>query len=135
MLMKGELPLIASSFRSRHSVMWLPITKIGAIFMPALAPFTPGNSVAVSVTASSAYTGLSVPKGDQIMVTSPSANAIAFIAFGISTTTVTIPTTSTNGCPILPGTVQVFTVPPGTTGVSVIGSTSSTLYFTAGDGI
>lgn len=103
--------------------------------MPALAPFTPGNSIAVSVTATSAYTALPTGHGDQIMVSSPVANAIAFIAFGISTTTVVVPTTSTNGCPILPGTVQVFTVPPGVTGVSVIGSTSSTLYFTAGDGV
>lgn len=103
--------------------------------MPSLAPITPGNSVAISVTASSVATLIPASQGDQIMVTSPAANAIAFIAFGISTTTVVIPTTTTNGCPILPGTVQTFTVPPTNTHVAVIGSVSSTLYFTRGDGI
>lgn len=102
--------------------------------MPALAPITPGNTVAVAVTASSAASLLPASQGDQIMVTSGAGNAIAFIAFGISSTTVVIPTTTTNGCPILPGTVQVFTVPPTNTHVAVIGSTSSTLYFTRGDG-
>ncbi len=102
--------------------------------MPALAPFTPANTVAIAVTASSVATVLPVRGGDQIIVTSPVANAIAFIAFGIASTTVVIPTTTTNGCPILPGTAQTFTVPPGNTHVAVIGSVSSTLYFTVGDG-
>ena len=102
--------------------------------MPSLAPITVGNTVAVAVTASSAASLLPVSQGDQIMVTSPAGNAIAFIAFGVSTTTVTIPTTTQNGCPILPGTVQTFTVPPTNTYVAVIGSVSSTLYFTRGDG-
>jgi hypothetical protein len=102
--------------------------------MPALAPITPNNTIAVSVTASSAATALPTARGDQIMVTSPAANAIAFIAFGTASTTVVIPTTSANGCPILPGTAQTFTVPPGNTYVAVIGSVSTTLYFTVGDG-
>jgi len=99
-----------------------------------LNPFTPGSSIAVSVTASSAATVLPTLRGNQIMVSAPAGNVIAFIAFGTASTTVVIPTTQTNGCPILPGTVQVFTVPPGSTHVSVIGTVGSTLYFTAGDG-
>lgn len=99
-----------------------------------LNPFTPGSSIAVSVTATSAATALPTLSANQIMVSAPAANAVAFIAFGTASTTVVIPTTQQNGCPILPGTVQVFTVPPGATHVAVIGSVSSTLYFTAGDG-
>ncbi len=99
-----------------------------------LNPFSPANTVAVSVTATSAATALPTLRGNQIVVSAPSANAIAFIAFGAGSTTVVIPTTQTNGYPILPGTKEVLTVPPGATHVAVIGSVSSTLYFTAGDG-
>jgi hypothetical protein len=103
--------------------------------MPALAPFTPGNSVAVTVSATSAVTTLPTTHGDQVRVSSLAANAISFIAFGISTTTVVIPTgTSANGIPVLPGTIETFTVPPGTTSVAVIGTAANTLYFTCGDG-
>jgi hypothetical protein len=98
-----------------------------------LSPFTPGNTVAITITSSSAETAIQTGTGDQVMVSSLAGNAIAFVAFGISSTTVTIPTTATNGTPILPGTVQVFTVPPGTTHIAVIG-TSGTLYVTRGDG-
>ena len=102
--------------------------------MPALAPATASNTVAISVTASSAATALPTRGGDQIIVTSPAANAIAFIAFGTSSTTVVIPTTSANGIPILPSTAQTFTVPQGNTHVAVIGTSGSTLYFTVVDG-
>jgi hypothetical protein len=97
-------------------------------------PFTPGSTIAVSVTATSAATALPTLRGNQVMVSAPAGNVIAFIAFGVSNTTVVVPTTQTNGCPILPGTVQVFTVPSTATHVSVIGTVASTLYFTAGDG-
>lgn len=102
--------------------------------MPATSPLTAGNSIAITVTASSAASALPTLHGDQVMVSSLSGNAIAFIAFGTASTTVVIPTTSTNGIPILPGTVQAFTVPPGTTHVAVIGTAANTLYFTCGDG-
>ncbi len=102
--------------------------------MPSLAPMTPGNTVAIAVTATSVATLLPTRGGGQIIVTSPLANNIAFIAFGSASTTVVIPTTAQNGCPILPGTAQTFTVPPGNTHVAVIGTVASTLYFTVGDG-
>lgn len=99
-----------------------------------LNPFTPGQTIAVSVTAASAATALSTLKGNQVVVASPAANNIAFVAFGTASTTVVIPTVATNGYPILPGTKETLTVPPGATHVAVIGSVSSTLYFTGGDG-
>jgi len=100
-----------------------------------LNPFTPGLTIAVAVTASSVATSLvATKKGNSVVVSAPSANAIAFIAFGSSTTTVVIPTTAQNGYPILPGTKEVLTVPPGATHVAVIGTVASTLYFTGGDG-
>lgn len=102
--------------------------------MPSLAPITPAGTIAVAVTATSAATVLPVKTGSQIVVTSPSANAIAFVAFGASTTVVVVPTTEANGYPILPGTVQTLTVAPGATHVACIGSVSSTLYFTRGEG-
>lgn len=113
--------------------------------MPALAPFTPANTVAITVTASSAVTALPVATatglpttaahGDQVRISSLSGNAICYIAFGISTTTVVIPTgTAANGVPILPGTVETFTIPPGITSIAVIGTLNNTLYVTCGDG-
>ncbi len=100
-----------------------------------LPPFTPGNSVTITVTASSAATILPLSTGArQIRVSSLAANAISFIAFGTASTTVVIPTTTTNGCPILPGTVEMFTVGAGVTHVAVIGTLNNTLYFTSGDG-
>ncbi len=99
-----------------------------------LNPFTPGQTIAVTATGASVATALPTTKGNQVMVSSPGTNGIAFIAFGISTTTVVIPTTATNGTPILPGSIQLFTVPASATHVSVIGTLNNTLYFTAGDG-
>ncbi len=99
-----------------------------------LNPFTPGKSITVTVTASSAATALPATSSGQIRVVSPAANAVAFIAFGTSTVAVVIPTTATNGMPIPPGDVEVFTVPRDATHVAVIGTNSNTLYFTAGDG-
>ncbi len=63
------------------------------------------------------------------MVTSGGGNAISFIKFGSSTVTAAVTDT-----PILPGTVQTFTLPPGATHAAAIGTSSTTLYFTRGDG-
>ena len=96
--------------------------------MPALAPFTPGTTVSLAVTGTTgrvAVTG----NGDQVLVSSLAANAIAFIKMGDSTVTAAVTDT-----PILPGTVQVFTIPSGATNIAAIGTASTTLYFTRGDG-
>lgn len=99
-----------------------------------LNPFTPGSSIVATVAATSAAITLPTTHGYQVMVTSPASNSIAYIAFGTAPTVV-IPTgTAANGCPILPGTVQVFTVPAGTLQVATIGTVANTLIFTCGDG-
>lgn len=104
--------------------------------MPSLAPMTPGNSIAITVAATSAAVALPSKYGDQIMISSLAGNAIAYIAFGISTVAVVAPTsTAQNGVPILPGTVQTFTVPGNATHIASIGTVANTLYITGGDGI
>lgn len=102
--------------------------------MPALAPFTPGYTKIITVAATTA--SLALPTGgDQILVSSLAANAIAFINFGDSTVTVVIPTgTQQAGTPILPGTVQTFTIPIGATHIASIGTAANSLYITRGDG-
>src|SRR5882757_7694149 len=103
--------------------------------MPSLAPLTPGGSIAITVAATSAAVALPILRGDQIVISSLAANAVAFIAFGISTLTVVAPTgTQQNGFPILPGTAQTFTVPPAATHIATIGTAANTLYMSAGDG-
>ncbi len=103
--------------------------------MPALAPLTPGSSIVATLAASSAAIALPPLHGQQIMVTSLAANAIAYIAFGDTAPTVVIPTgTAANGVPILPGTQRIFTVPLGTLYVATIGTAGNTLIFTGGDG-
>ncbi len=96
--------------------------------MPALAPFTPGATVSRTVTSSTANVALGTG-GDQVMISSAAGGNIAFVKFGDST--VTAATTDT---PILPGTVQVYTIPPGATYIAAIGSATTTLYITRGDG-
>lgn len=94
-----------------------------------LNPFSPGATVSRSVTGTTARVALPTSYGNQIMVTSASGNSIAFIKFGDATIEAAVTDT-----PILPGTVQVFTVQPSMTNVAAIGTTGTTLYFTSGDG-
>lgn len=91
-------------------------------------PFTPGATVSRTVSGASASVALGAGGGLQVMVTSDPANSIAFIKFGESAVTAALTDT-----PILPGTVQVFTIAATTTHVAAIG-TAGTLYFTGGDG-
>lgn len=96
-----------------------------------LLPFTPGATVSLAVTGTTGNVAMSKPAGRQIMVTSLAANAATFIAFGTSAA-VEAAVTDT---PILPGTVNVFTVPSAWTHVAAITATgTATLYFTSGDG-
>lgn len=91
-----------------------------------------GASQSISATTSSSNVSLAtIGAHEQIMVTAPSTNALAFIAFG-TTNAVVATVTDT---PILPGTVQVFSVPSGTAyAAAITGSSTATLYFTPGDG-
>jgi len=96
--------------------------------------FTPGNSIVATVATSSA--AITLPgSGNQVMVSSLAANAIAYVAFSATTPTVVIPTgTAANGVPILPGQQRIFTIPTGTALVATIGTAGNTLVFTRGDG-
>lgn len=105
--------------------------------MPALSPLTPSNTIAITVAATTAAVALPTPVGNQVMISSLAGNAIAFINFGTSASvTVVIPTgTKQKATPILPGTVQCFTIDPGaTTHIATIGTAANTLYITCGDG-
>lgn len=98
-----------------------------------LQPMTPVTAGTVSRTVNSgsqsvALKVLAAPQSVQVIVSSPSTNAIAFIEFGDSTVTASAST----GTPILPGSIQTFTVGDATY-VAAIGS-AGTLYFTSGYG-
>lgn len=102
--------------------------------MPATSPFTPSNTIVITVAATTATVALPTPTGDQVMVSSLAANAIAYVNFGDSTVTVVVPTgTKQKATPILPGTVQVFTV-SGATHIATIGTVANSLLITCGDG-
>lgn len=97
--------------------------------MAAVNPISPAGTVSRTVTGSSANVALA-KAANQVVVTSPSTNSIAFIAFGTSSS-VTAAVTDT---PILPGTVQVFSTGVNITYVAAIGTAGTTLYFTSGEG-
>lgn len=64
-----------------------------------------------------------------VLVTSPTANAIAFIEFGASDAAAVAAT----ALPILPGTVMTLSIAPSVTHMAAIGS-AGTLYVTCGHG-
>ena len=103
--------------------------------MPSLQPITPSNTIAITVASSTANVALPTPVGNQVMISSLAANAVAFFNFGVSGVTVVIPTgTKQKATPILPGTAQTFTVPANATHIATIGTAANTLYVTVGDG-
>lgn len=103
-------------------------------------PFTPGQSVALDVTSTSARVLLPNPgTGPRtIMITEALGLELAFIALGDVTVTAVVPTNATpvNGFAILPGSKEPITVSPGQTHLAAItASGTATLYITSGDGI
>ena len=95
-------------------------------------PFTPMTAGTVSRTVSGTTANVALAQGSvqqTVMVTSPTANAIAFIEFGDST----VASVAATGTPILPGTVMMFSVGAGVTHMAAIGS-AGTLYVTCGHG-
>lgn len=97
--------------------------------MPALAPFTPGSTVILVVTGTSARIALPTTRGAQVRILSQSTNAILFVKFGDVTVTAAV-----TDMPIIPGEVETFTIPPDATYAAAIGTTSTNVYFTCGDG-
>ncbi len=88
------------------------------------------GTVSRTVSGTSAAVALAKTGNPQtILVTSPTANAIAFIEFGDST----VAAVAATGTPILPGTVMTFTVGAAVTHMGAIGS-AGTLYATCGHG-
>lgn len=100
-----------------------------------LGPFQIESDFQISVSGAAAQHAVSTasisPK--HLMITSPSTNPIIFILFATSqAAALAVATTNT---PILPGTVQIFTIPDGTTNIGAITSSASgTLYCTNGEG-
>lgn len=95
-------------------------------------PFTPNTAGTAPRTVSGSTASVALVKGgvsQNVMVTSPSGNAIAFIELGSSTVTAVAATAT----PILPGAIMIFTVGPDVTHAAAIGS-AGTLYFTTGLG-
>ena len=97
--------------------------------MSMMNPFTPGVTVSRTVTGTTASVALGTGGGMQVVVSSLSTNNIAFIKFGAATVEAAV-----TDYPILPGAKETLTIPPGATHVAAIGTTSTTLYFTRGDG-
>lgn len=95
-------------------------------------PFSPVSAGTVSRTVSGTSAAVALAKGSvpqTVMVSSPTANAIAFIEFGDST----VVAVAATGMPITPGTVMVFSVGANVTHMAAIGS-AGTLYVTCGHG-
>lgn len=102
----------------------------------------PGGTVTLSVTNVSGSVALGGPSQAtsqgarqtwQVVITSPVASAaIAFIRFGLSTDTAV----ATTDYPILPGTIQVFTVNANLQPylVAVTAASTATLYASVGYG-
>lgn len=95
------------------------------------SPLGPTVSIAVTTTSGSALLGVPDTKaGCSIRVASAAGGQIAFIRFGSGA-----PTAVATDMPILPGTVEIFTVGPAITHVAAITATATaTLYFTPGQG-
>lgn len=97
-----------------------------------LNPFTPGPTVTLAVTETSARVALPAGLSGQVMITSAPNSALAFIQFGDSTVTADEATST----PILPTASYIFTIGPDVTHVAGICATgdTATLYFTRGHG-
>ena len=103
---------------------------------PAAIPFSPGQTLSISVTSSPSagqLVGVSFTPtltSAQVMVTNTGAN-VCFVAFG-ATSAVSATTSST---PIPAGAIEIFTINQNSQYVSAVTSSSTTTcYFTAGVG-
>jgi hypothetical protein len=93
-------------------------------------PFTPGPTVNIAVSGSSAAVALTGGSGqDKTVMVTNSGTAIAFIGFGASTVTATLAAST----PVLPGAIYTFSVGQSVTHAAAIGTTG-TVYFTTGHG-
>lgn len=120
----------------------------------SMQPFTPqGNTVAITVTAASS-TAVQVPNvqgsglgSGNYLLTNIGTQTVhmAFTAARQSDQSLTtagtavaavipVPGTPANGVPLLAGTSQTMTLPPGAWITTIAAAVGSTLYITPGDG-
>ncbi len=93
-------------------------------------PLTPAGTASLSVSSVTSNVALAKAT-NTVMVTAPAGGAVCFIAFGTSAVTAAVTDT-----PILPGSVQTFSVPGTATHVAgITASSTQTLYFTSGEGV
>jgi len=93
-------------------------------------PFTPGGTVNVAATTTTANVALASGAKDQVMVTNNAGGSLAFVAFGSSAVTATAATST----PVLPGAAYIFTVGTATHMAAITGTGTATVYATAGQG-
>lgn len=103
-----------------------------------LRPFTPGFSVRISATASSAATALGAGTGETVCIYNGGSVAIA-VTFGGSTATATVPTsTAAKDCYIVPPTTTRWLTrePTTQTYIAVITvSSTATVDVSTGEGM
>lgn len=106
--------------------------------MPASNLFTPKTTGTTSITSAVTTAAVAlVPSGQhQFAVTNADTSNIAFVEFGISTVTATVPSGATPGSmPILPGQTRGISIAPGVThAASICSAGTPIVYFTPGDG-
>src|SRR6185369_15755175 len=99
--------------------------------MSALNPMSPAGTVSLEVTNSSGNVALSTAGPNaQVMITSAPGGAVAFVKFGSNSSV----TATTSDTPILPGSIQVFSIGAATYVAGITGASTATLYFTSGIG-
>lgn len=92
--------------------------------------FSPGVTQILSVTGTSSSVTIANTKNQQVRIAAPAGGQIAFIRFALAASAALV-----TDMPILPGTVEIFSIGEGITIVSAITATSTqTLYVTYGDG-
>lgn len=100
----------------------------------AWRPLFENDTVSVAVGTTGGFVGFpKTPFGTRAIRLVNIGTAVVFIEL---TETPTATATTTNSVPVLPNTVEVFTIANDEIGIAYIGSASgSTLYFTCGEGL
>jgi hypothetical protein len=94
-------------------------------------PFTPGGSINVATSTSSAATALPTSGGRQCRIQAPTGTDIVYIKFGTGASTVT----TSNGMRLTPGVAEIFTVPEASTHIITIASANTpSINVTMGEG-
>lgn len=90
-------------------------------------PFSPGATVTLAVTTASA--NVQIAAGFNVIRVVNAGTGLAFFRTGTSSQTALITDT-----PILPNSMEIFSVPENTTNFGAIGAATTTLYVTVGEG-